>query len=71
MKRMKLNYNNDKTFKDGFEEFILNCRSRNLREETIKHYENAYRQIIKYFDETTLLADISKKVLKKQQNNIK
>jgi integrase/recombinase XerD len=55
-------YRNDKTFKDGFEEFILNCRSRNLRQGTITHYTDAYKQIIKYFDENTLLSDINLKV---------
>ena len=59
-----MNHKNDKTFKDGFEEFILNCRSRNLREGTIRHYTDSYNQIIKYFDEDTLLSDISKKNLK-------
>lgn len=62
MKKIKMNYKNDKTFKDGFEEFILNCRSRNLREGTIKHYLESYRQIVKYFDEDILLSDIGKKV---------
>lgn len=62
MKRMKLNYKNDKTFKEGFEEFILNCRARNLREGTIKHYTESYRQIIRYLDENLLLADINKKI---------
>lgn len=61
MKRMKLNYKNDKTFKEGFEEFILNCKARNLREGTIKHYLESYRQIIKYLDEDLLLSDINKK----------
>jgi len=77
MKRMKLNYKNDKTFEDGFEEFILNCKAKNLRDGTINHYEDAYRQIIKYLDETILLADISKKTFEnfiletKKNKNIK
>ncbi|MBY6948377.1 tyrosine-type recombinase/integrase [Clostridium botulinum] len=62
MKKIRMNYKNDKTFKDGFEEFILNCRSRNLRDGTIKHYQESYRQIVKYFDEDILLSDIGKKV---------
>jgi integrase/recombinase XerD len=40
MKRMKLNYKNDKTFKDCFEEFILNCKARNLRDGTINWKRN-------------------------------
>lgn len=62
MKRMRLCYKNDKTFKDGFEEFILNCKARNLREGTIKHYKEAYTQIIKYLNKDLLLSDINKKV---------
>lgn len=62
MKKLKMNYKNDKTFKNGFEEFIMNCRSRNLRDGTIKHYLESYRQIVKYFDEDTLLSDIDKKI---------
>lgn len=61
MKRMKMtNKRNDKTFKDGFNEFILNCKARNLREATIKHYEISYKQIIKYLDENIKISDISK-----------
>lgn len=62
MKKLKMNYRNDKTFNEGFEEYILNCRSRNLREGTIKHYIESYKQIIKYFDESILLSDINKKI---------
>lgn len=62
MRKIKMIYRNDKNFKDGFEEFILNCRARNLREGTIKHYNEAYRQIIKYLDESMLLADINQKI---------
>lgn len=74
MKKMQMNYRNDKTFKDGFNEFILNCKARNLREGTIKHYEEAYKQIIKYFDEDILLSDISNKsfndfILKTKKNH--
>lgn len=61
MKKLRINYENDKTFKEGFEEFILNCRSRNLREGTIKHYNESYKQIVKYFNENTVISSINKK----------
>lgn len=61
MKKIKFIYRNDKTFKEGFEEFILSCKARNLRDGTIKHYNEVYKQIIKYFNEDILLADISQK----------
>lgn len=34
--------NNNKTFDQGHDEFILNCRVRNLSPATIKHYDNTY-----------------------------
>lgn len=39
MKKIKINLENDLTFKEGFSEFIYNCKVRNLRAGTIKHYE--------------------------------
>lgn len=32
----------EKTFADGFEEYIFDMKSRNLRQGTIKHYEKFY-----------------------------
>lgn len=74
MKKMKLQHSNDKTFKEGFNEFILNCRARNLRDGTINHYEQSYKQIIKYFDEDMLISKLSKKtfdnfILKARENS--
>lgn len=74
MKRMKLKRVNNKIFKDGFSEFILNCRSRNLRDKTIEHYEQSYNQIAKYLDESILVSDISKEtfdkfILKTKENS--
>jgi len=71
MKRMKLSRKNDKTFKDGFIEFILNCKSRNLREGTVKHYEISYRQIIKYLDENIKISDINKDIFNEFVVNVK
>ena len=55
-------------------EFILSCNARNLREGTIIHYEEAYRQIIKYFDEDMQISDISNEtfnefILKVKENH--
>lgn len=73
MKKLKMNYKNDKTFEDGFQEFILYCKSRNLREGTIKHYIESYKQITRYFDEGIFLSDINKKTFEnfliKMQDN--
>ncbi|PWX20924.1 tyrosine-type recombinase/integrase [Clostridium perfringens] len=63
MKKIKINLENDLTFKEGFSEFIYNCKVRNLRSGTIKHYEEAYISIIRYFDEDILIKNINKKVV--------
>ena len=38
MKKMRMCFPREKTFVDGFEEYILDCKARNLREGTINHY---------------------------------
>lgn len=63
MKKLKINLKNDLKFKDGFSEFIYNCKVRNLREGTIKHYQESYISIIKYLDEDILIKNINKKVV--------
>lgn len=35
MKKLKINIENSILFKEGFEEFISNCKARNLREGTL------------------------------------
>lgn len=59
-KKMTLtNENSDKTFKDGFKEFLLNCKIKNLSPFTITYYENVVRIWKRYFDEDNLLCDIT------------
>lgn len=45
MKKMKMCFPREKTFVDGFEEYILDCKARNLREGTINHYRESIKQI--------------------------
>lgn len=59
-KVMKMNQKN-KTFAEAFEDFIFNCKSRNLREDTILHYRKSYRIFIKYIDSTADITTIDKK----------
>ena len=51
MRRLKINKDKGKTFKEGFQEYLFNCKARGLREGTIRHYEQSYIQLIKYIDE--------------------
>lgn len=62
MRWMKINTDKGKTFKEVFDEFLLNCKARGLREGTISHYEQRYLQIKKYIDEDMKIVDINKSV---------
>ena len=60
MGKIKMEIANERTFADGCEEYLLDCKARNLREGTIKHYVDSIKQIKKYIDEDTSLTDITK-----------
>lgn len=47
MKKMRMCFPKEKTFSDGFQEYILDCKSRNLRDGTIHHYQESVKQIYK------------------------
>ena len=47
MKKMRMCFPKEKTFADGFAEYVLDCKARNLREGTIHHYEESIKQIYK------------------------
>ena len=47
------------TLDEGFKQFINYCRVRNLREDTIKHYEGTMRSIYKFIEPKTLIKDIN------------
>ena len=49
-KRITIQKNDSITFERGFEEFILNCKARNLRDATIKHYNESYKYITRVLD---------------------
>ena len=47
MRKMRMCFPKEKTFADGFVEYVLDCKARNLREGTIHHYEESIKQIYK------------------------
>ena len=49
---------NEKTFREGFEEYILDCKARNLRDGTINHYQESIKQIYKRVPPDTLISDL-------------
>ena len=50
MKRLKMIRDNSITFEQGCELYLNNCRERNLRQDTIRHYRQSYDQFYKFFD---------------------
>lgn len=47
------------TLDQGYDEFILNCKARNLREYTIKFYDNTIRTIYKFIQPKTYIDSIT------------
>lgn len=47
------------TFEEGCEEYILDCKSRNLREGTIRHYRDTMVQMKKYIGSDTLVKEMT------------
>lgn len=56
MARIKMSVSNEKTFAEGFEEYIIDMKSRNLRQGTIKHYQEFIQQIYKRIPQDTLIS---------------
>ena len=63
MKKIKMNVDDGKTFEQGCEAYLVDCKARNLRDGTIKHYKDAFKQIFKYVDKDMPIADMSKKTM--------
>lgn len=56
---MKMTRVTEKTFKDGCEDYLLDCKARNLREGTLKHYTDVMKQLYKYIPEDTPITDMN------------
>lgn len=56
---MKMTLATEKTFKDGCEEYLLDCKARNLREGTLKHYTDTMKQLYKYIPKDTPIEDLN------------
>ena len=60
MKKIKMNIENNLTFREGLEEYLLDCKARNLRDGTLRHYTDSAKQIMKYIGEDTLISSIDR-----------
>lgn len=54
--KIKMNQKDTMTFEEGFDQFLLDCKARNLREGTIRHYTMQIKQIWKYIPRETYMA---------------
>ena len=59
MAKIKMVIENGLTFEEGCEEYIIDCKSRNLREGTIRHYRDTVMQMKKYIGSDTLVKDMT------------
>ena len=63
MKKMRMCFPNEKTFADGFAEYILDCKARNLRDGTIHHYQESIKQIYKRIPPNTPISSLNKQTM--------
>lgn len=63
--RIKLDLEEKRTFAEGCEEYLFDCKARNLRDGTIKHYRDSIKQIAKYIDEDIPIKNITKETVNK------
>ena len=63
MKKMRMCFLGEKTFADGFAEYILDMKARNLREGTIHHYQESIKQIYKRIPADTPISSMNKKTM--------
>ena len=63
MKKMRMCFPNEKTFADGFAEYILDCKARNLRDGTIHHYQASIKQIYKRIPPNTPISSLNKQTM--------
>lgn len=63
MKKMRMCFPKEKTFADGFAEYILDCKARNLRDGTIHHYQESIKQIYKRIPADTPISSLNKQTM--------
>lgn len=60
MAKIKMTKKSTITFQEGYKEFLTYCKVRNLREATIKHYDDSLKTIYKFIEPNTPLNDITR-----------
>ena len=60
VKKIRMCFPNEKTFREGFEEYI---KARNLRDGTINHYQESIKQIYKRITPDTLISSMCQQTM--------
>ena len=63
VQKIQMSITVSKTFQEGFEEYILDCKARNLRQGTIVHYQDSIKQIYKFFSQDMKISDFDEKAM--------
>ena len=53
------------TMKEGCELYLIDCKTRNLREGTIRHYRQSYLKILPFIGENTPISEVDENCYKK------
>ena len=61
MEKIRMLRENSLTFEEGCNLYLNNCRERNLRQDTIRHYQQSYDQFYKFFDRDMPVKKITQK----------
>lgn len=64
MRKLQMAKTNTITFEEGCNKYLDDCRQRNLREATIKHYKQSYTQFYKYFNPQMPITEMTQDVYK-------
>ena len=54
-----MDYRESITFEEGCNLYLQNCRERNLREDTKRHYHQSYHRFYKHIDRDMLLSEMN------------
>ena len=70
MEKIRMLRDNSLTFEEGCNLYLNNCRERNLRQDTIRHYRQSYDQFYKFFDRNMPVKNITEKGVEKMFDKI-
>lgn len=61
-KQITLKSKKEKTLKEGFREFLIYSRAKNLSSNTLTYYEDCYNKFFIFLSEEALISEIDKEI---------